>query len=45
MKNKGVDVKEIEQVLSDWVNENKSIIANRIFTVKGMQLVDSCCIV
>jgi len=36
MKDDGGDVVEIEQELSNWVDENKSLIVNRIFTLRGM---------
>lgn len=35
MKNDGVDATGIEQGLSDWVDDNKSLIMNKIFTLKG----------
>jgi hypothetical protein len=42
MKNEGADVAEIERELSDWVDENQSLIVNKVFTLKGTKLtVDS----
>jgi hypothetical protein len=42
MKNEGLNVSEIEQDLSNWVDENKSLVTNKIFTLKGMwHLVNS----
>jgi hypothetical protein len=38
MKNEGVDVAEIKQELGDWVDKNKSLIVNKVFTLKGTQL-------
>lgn len=38
MKNEGADVAEIERELSDWVDENKSLIVNKVFTLKGTWL-------
>jgi len=35
MKNEGMDAAKIEQELIKWVEENKSTIMNKIFTVKG----------
>lgn len=46
MKNEGADVVEIERELSNWVDENESLIVNKIFTLKGMRLtVNSRCVV
>ena len=42
MKNEGVDVTEIEQELGNWVDENKSLIVNKIFTLKGIQIFVGC---
>lgn len=36
MKSEGVDVAEIEQELGCWVDENTSLITNKIFTLKGI---------
>jgi len=35
MKNEGMDAAKIEQELIKWVEENKSTIMNKIFTIKG----------
>ncbi|KAF9783812.1 hypothetical protein BJ322DRAFT_1021595 [Thelephora terrestris] len=35
MKNEGTAVAEIEQELSNWVDENQSLTTNKIFTLKG----------
>ncbi|KAF9644917.1 hypothetical protein BDM02DRAFT_3157045 [Thelephora ganbajun] len=35
MKNEGVDAVKIEQELTNWVEDNESVVTNKIFTVKG----------
>lgn len=35
MKNDGMDTSKIEQELIKWIEENKSVIMNKIFTIKG----------
>lgn len=36
MKDEGGDVVEIEKELSNWVDENKALVTNKVFTLKGI---------
>lgn len=35
MKGEGVVITEVEQKLTNWVDENQSLVTNKIFTLKG----------
>lgn len=39
MKGEGVDVAEIGQEFHGWVDENATLITNKIFTLKGTWLM------
>jgi len=43
MRNEGVDIMEIKRELTGWVNENKALIVNKIFTLKGVWLAINSC--
>ena len=36
MRNSGVGIVEIEQDLNNWIEENKSLVKNKVFTLKGI---------
>ena len=39
MKEEGMDAAKIEQELINWVEENESVVTNKIFTIRGFQFI------